>query len=288
MKNFLLFLSAVALSLSAFAAKPHSKANLRVDYSYRAASPYLDSIEYGGKPEIFMLQVAPDESRFFSIKTEFHDSIAATPGGADLINKMQMDALENSGGIQRNAAGEIISITVRKDAFEGVPMRGEAINVYKYPEQMSMMVFDRLSGRDDDYSVYEVPMDDLEWEPGDSTRLILGYECQNAHALYHGRKWTAWYAPDIAVSEGPWQLFGLPGLILRAESDGAEYIFEATSVSECNEQIKDMPGNPDVEKTSRLDFLRQKHELIESPGKAFGIVSKKEPIFHDFKETDYR
>lgn len=287
MKKFLLVLFAAVLTLSAVAATNHSRANMRVDYSFKSIYISSDSLHFK-RPETFMLQVAPDESRFFCIRTEFYDSLAASPGGKELIDKMTMDALENSGGIQRNAAGEITGITVHQDVFDNVPRRGESTNVYKYPEKMSMTVYDCLPGPEKDYLTYEVGMNDLEWEPGDSTRLILGYECQNAHTLYHGRRWTAWYAPDIAVSEGPWQFYGLPGLILRAESDGGEYVYEATSVSGCDEQIKDLPGNPDVEKTTRKEFLKEKLNRAQYPSKAYGIVAKKTTVYRDFPETDYK
>lgn len=50
----------------------------------------------------------------------------------------------------------------------------------------------------------------------DSTTTIIGYPCQLAKTNFKGRTWLAWYAEDIPVSEGPWKLCGLPGLILRA------------------------------------------------------------------------
>ncbi len=44
---------------------------------------------------------------------------------------------------------------------------------------------------------------------------VGGYSCQKATADYGGRHWTAWFASDIAVSEGPYYFHGLPGLILK-------------------------------------------------------------------------
>ncbi|HJE39010.1 MAG TPA: GLPGLI family protein [Candidatus Amulumruptor caecigallinarius] len=69
-----------------------------------------------------------------------------------------------------------------------------------------------------------------EWEIGDSIKIVLGYECIEASANYRGRTWTAWFAPELPVQEGPWKLCGLPGLILEAHDANSDYIFEATGL----------------------------------------------------------
>ena len=69
-----------------------------------------------------------------------------------------------------------------------------------------------------------------EWEIEDETRTILGYECVKATADYRGRKWIAWFAPEIPVQEGPWKLCGLPGLILEAYDTDRDYTFEGCGI----------------------------------------------------------
>lgn len=289
MKKLLLMMAAAIISLSLSAEENHSIANLAAVYKYDCVRPHADSLIYA--TDEMMLQVAPDESRFFSVKTEFYDSIAATPGGKEMINQMVRDALNSTGGIKRDAEGKITSITVDQRAMQSAPRRGMLLNVYKRPEKGEMTVIQSMRGLDDLYYEYQVAMDDLEWMPGDSTAVILGYECQNAVADYHGRKWTAWFAPEIPVSEGPWQLYGLPGLILKAESDGGEYRFTATGVYEINERIKDMPGNPSTEKTTRKECLKVFDDLIHNPGKLFSGAVKVNAgnvkVYHDQPETDY-
>lgn len=288
MKRIITVLVVVAMACTVLlAGRQHSEANLEVTYQYEYAVADVDSIKY--RSDRMLLQIAPDESRFFSIKTEFYDSLAATPGGKGLINDMVLDALNKSGGIKRDAGGGITSITVSHDAMKDVPRRGVCVNVYKYPGQNTMNVYDRVQGSDDAVYTWDVPCDEISWEPGDSSMTILGYECQNAIADYHGRRWTAWYAPDIPVAEGPWQFCGLPGLILGAVSDGGEYRFTATAINECKTLIKDMPGNPDTEKCLRKDFRRLEADIAANPGRNFGIsVSNTRKIHHDLIETDYK
>lgn len=71
----------------------------------------------------------------------------------------------------------------------------------------------------------------------DSVTMILGYQCHLATALYKGRKWSAWYAEDIPVGDGPWLLGGLPGLVLRAYDSQRQYVFEATGMEQMKKDI---------------------------------------------------
>ncbi|PDP55205.1 GLPGLI family protein, partial [Porphyromonas gingivalis] len=43
---------------------------------------------------------------------------------------------------------------------------------------------------------------------------------------------TAWYAEDIALSDGPYIFRGLPGLIVAIGSDDGEYVFELNGMQE--------------------------------------------------------
>jgi GLPGLI family protein len=63
------------------------------------------------------------------------------------------------------------------------------------------------------------------WKLEEDTANILSYTCRKAVCEFKGRKWTAWFAPEIPISEGPWKLCGLPGLILKAEDEQKHYSF---------------------------------------------------------------
>ena len=73
----------------------------------------------------------------------------------------------------------------------------------------------------------ELPQFDWQLEEGDTT--LLGYTCHFASCQFRGRTWRAAYALDIPISEGPWKLCGLPGLILEAmDAEGDfRFVFDA-------------------------------------------------------------
>lgn len=51
----------------------------------------------------------------------------------------------------------------------------------------------------------------------EDTTTILNIVCQKATMEFRGREYTAWFTMDIPINDGPWKLYGLPGLILKAE-----------------------------------------------------------------------
>lgn len=80
----------------------------------------------------------------------------------------------------------------------------------------------------------EVPS--IKWSLKKDSQKILGYTTYKAIANFRGRDYIVWYAPDIPVNHGPWKLNGLPGLILKAETDLFSY--EATRIVLNSDSIK--------------------------------------------------
>ena len=155
-----------------------------------------------------------------------------------------------------------------------------------------------------DNYVYAEDIEPQEWILGDSVRSILGYECRLAESDYRGRHWIAWYAPEIAVSEGPWKLGGLPGLILEAYDSRRHYVFTALGMT------TEVPGKvgihifskSDLSEISREKYLHfrwkrmNEHQDPSEKLRTAGIIKSKrrqekseETIYqyYDFEETDY-
>ncbi|PIK17535.1 GLPGLI family protein [Prevotella intermedia] len=80
------------------------------------------------------------------------------------------------------------------------------------------------------------PLEQPQWDIiADSTKQILNYDCQMARCKFKGRTWTAWFAADIPLDNGPWKLCGLPGLILRAYDSKQQYIFDCVGMKQAGE-----------------------------------------------------
>ena len=65
----------------------------------------------------------------------------------------------------------------------------------------------------------------INWQILPDTSDFKGYKIQKAVVSFGGRQWTAWFAPDIKISDGPYKFCGLPGLILKLEDDRGDYRF---------------------------------------------------------------
>ena len=79
---------------------------------------------------------------------------------------------------------------------------------------------------------YEEDWEKPEWEISDESKEIMGYQCFKATTDYRGRRWTAWFTPEIPIQDGPWKLCGLPGLILEAKDNHSEYHFIANGLKQ--------------------------------------------------------
>ena len=244
MKTIVSILLLASLAVQAVARDPLiDRAYMKCLYRY----VYLnDTLTGKTKDDLLILQIGKSISKCFSHYSNQVDSLSALPNGDMIIGKMIDDAM-NSGEFMRG----------------NYPHKRLKTYIYKnYPEGR-MTVTDGLILQDYCY------VDSLHtqiWTMGDSTREVLGYTCQQATADFRGRRWTAWFATDIPVSDGPWKLGGLPGLILEAYDEGQQHVFTAVGL----ERVKDEPiifnrsfgDNQKFEQTNRLEFLRSKKKSL--------------------------
>ena len=77
---------------------------------------------------------------------------------------------------------------------------------------------------------YTEPTEMPAWQIQSETKELLGYNCQLASCDFRGRQWYAWFSTDIPINEGPWKLFGLPGLVLEAWDSKKHYVYKAVGL----------------------------------------------------------
>ena len=150
--------------------------------------------------------------------------------------------------------------------------------LYKnYPSDGETSFLDRIA------SNYYLCIEKVEvpnWEIiPDSTTSIIGYKCQLAKASFKGRTWYAWYSEDIPLNEGPWKLYGLPGLVLRAYDQRKQYIFDAMGMATLNGTADITYTQKEREKITQKELRETKNkfdavETLHAVEKKTGIVSK--------------
>lgn len=76
-----------------------------------------------------------------------------------------------------------------------------------------------------DYFSYQTT-DKMDWKLENETKTSGQYNLQKATTNYGGREWVAWFSKDINISEGPYKLKGLPGLIFELNDSNNNFIFK--------------------------------------------------------------
>ena len=273
----ILYLLLTSLAVQAAAREPMiDRAYMKCLYRY----VYLnDTLTGKTDDDLLVLQIGTRISKCFSHYSNQVDSLSALQNGNMMLGKMISDAMNNGEFMRGNYPHKRLKTYIYKN----------------YPEGR-MTVTDGLILQD---YCYVDSLHTQTWTMGDSTREVLGYMCQQAMTDFRGRRWTAWFATDIPVSDGPWKLGGLPGLILEAYDEGQQHVFTAVGL----ERVKDEPiifnrsfvGNQKFEQTNRLEFLRSKKKsLMDLNGyiqMETGIdLSQGEPkkvMRYDLLERDY-
>ncbi len=232
----------LTMCLVAIAANAQTKADIEV--SYTMTSPNMRTGKLGDSTHQYILLANSSQSKFYSPRTEQIDSLCSTPDGEAKFKEMQRAAA---------LAGN----------FDDIPRRDGSMYVVKSTDANVMKVCDTAGM---EQYVVEEPIENIDWTiVEDSVKKVLGYDCIMATADYHGRKWTAWFTPEIPLQAGPWKLAGLPGLILEADADNGVYSFVATGIQNTTRQISQVYLADRYEKVSRKDLLKAQRSFLDNP-----------------------
>ncbi len=208
--------------------------NMEFVYDYRCCVDTTGSLEDNISSDNMLLQIGPDGlSKFSSYKNLTVDSI-----------------------LMRSTQEQIADA-----AMEGKLSNGEFMTIYKNYPAGRLTHTEKIC---QDWFRYDEDMPKLEWELTDSVTNVLGYECQSARCKFRGREWTVFYTEDIPLTDGPWKLQGLPGLIMKASDENGHYTFECIGIKSKADRpitIYKVPFN----KTDRKGYYDAKHRYEINP-----------------------
>lgn len=232
------FFTLILLYVVAVAAIAQQKADIEVSYTGILPS-YTDSTQI--KELKMNLLCNAHQSKYFNKISEYCDSMTSTSEGKKQLQEIQMAAW------MTQTPGGGITIDMTKG---NAPIK--RIHLYVYTADSYIDVFDMFG---DQLLTYSEPYAEQIWEIiPDSTINILGYECVMAESDYHGRRWKAWFTPEIPVAFGPWKLRGLPGLILKAEADGG-FKFVANGIEKTDQIMHPIYKRDEYDRTDRKKAL---------------------------------
>lgn len=150
--------------------------------------------------EVFLLQVLQDKSFFVS------------------ENLVKADSL------RKNDIMKAINATPKGEPIHIVASSRPNVKFY-YTITQSNQNVEYLERIDANLYSYQEPVI-KDWQLSEDAKIVNTLHCKKATLQYKGRIWTAWYAPEIPLPYGPYKFSGLPGLIIKMESEDGDFSFQ--------------------------------------------------------------
>ena len=247
---------------------------LKCSYEYKSVK---DSVKHEQKEDLVLLLIGKSHSAFYSYYTFQTDSLRLSPDYQIKWRQAFLTAFQKDGAAATNFYFRRLTSYTYKDFL---------LNTIKTYDDVNNSLF-----------VYEDTLDAQQWELMDSIKIVLGYICQKAETVYHGRIWTAWFAADIPIDNGPWKLGGLPGLIMEAYDANNEHHFTMNGLQQVNHTpIIDKSKEGKYKRTTRIKFLKAKRDFEENSARiiqaqtdvSLDFDASSKTIHRDYLETDYK
>lgn len=118
-----------------------------------------------------------------------------------------------------------------------------------------------LKDPEKDYvAIEDIPQ--IEWVITDEQKKFGNYDCTKANAEFRGRKYTAWFSPEIPINKGPYKFHGLYGLIFEIYDSKREVNFKLLNISFTKQKLN-MPDLKKYPKISREDYFKSNKNFLE-------------------------
>jgi len=124
---------------------------------------------------------------------------------------------------------------------------------------------------------YKENIEIFNWELAGDTATICGYKVQKATTDFGGRKWIAWFSPELPINDGPYKFNGLPGLIVKIFDTHKHYEFELVSIEKPRQKLMIDYLKKDFIETTKQGFFSAKDAFRDDiiyRAKAAGLPSK--------------
>lgn len=155
------------------------------------------------------------------------------------------------------------------------PRKPETMRIYKERGTNKVVTidygpFDYAEGAQT-YLYFEEMLPEMKWEISSDTTTILDYVCMKATTSFRGRTYDVWFTLDIPVNDGPWKLYGLPGMIMKAETRDGIFKFKAIGLESIKEWAIAFPTD---RKLVQAKSLKQVNDYRANSRKAVQVIIK--------------
>lgn len=199
MKKYILASALLIISFWGYSQRYQSIDKLKYHFEYEL-NYQPDSNDIKSRKSERMLLLIGDSSSIFYSKNEFlRDSIYIANQIWNLSANEKISILEN----------------IPKSNFKYRITKNQSSNKLFFEESISRDVFQ-----------YQELRELFNWEILDSSKVLLGYNCQKAVTNFGGRSYEAWFTSTIPLNDGPYKFNGLPGFIVSISDTKKHYNFQ--------------------------------------------------------------
>jgi GLPGLI family protein len=105
----------------------------------------------------------------------------------------------------------------------------------------------------------------IKWTLHSDTKLVGRFNCQKATCTFRCAEYTAWFSGEIPVSNGPWKLGGLPGLILELTNETINEVYRLSELDYPTRKVRPAPNFSKKEKeyNSYREFAEDQRKEVQ-------------------------
>jgi len=197
--------------------------------------------------DTMLLDIGTGISRFYDPARLTRDSVVSNlfnPANQSSVKAVNIFRGESSKQVTE-MPGTVGSNNTEGESYQILKDKKGNVTVLDYVSNMSPKL------------LFEDNLGKLNWQLEEGTDTIATYVCQKANLKFRGRNYTAWFAPDVPVNDGPWKFSGLPGLILKIEDTDQLYSFTLIGMIQPKNPLPITIEKSDYLKITRDDYNKQ-------------------------------
>jgi len=242
---------------------------------YKFSQPITTNNQTIQQVDTMTLDIGAKASHYYDPARAMRDSIF----GDFMSNKLNPSTIQSLSVLKDAAASFDTSAGTTIESGT----KGETVHLYKKRLSNEIIIIEKAENSQNKYRCIDnvIP----KWDITADTLTVLGYLCQKANTFFRGRTYEAWFTPDIPVNDGPWKLYGLPGLILKANDMENLFSFEIIGLEHLNPVIDIRLSKEDYIKASRKDLEKLKNK--RSGGMAVNVNGGNVVIVQKKNENKY-
>lgn len=242
------------------AEREHDKAFLRIVYAFTQKNYTRESLS--SRTDTMALDIGHRYSEFYDMTASEKDSLKKLVFKSDRLKSLTI--IKN-----REIAESVVNTYRPEKGNMFTPNSYITFTIYKDRDEKHVYTLDKETSGTETSVFLNEEMQPQQWSIDGDTCTILNYLCNKATTKFRGREYEVCFAPEIPVNEGPWKLYGLPGLILAAKTTDGIFSFQAIGIQEINDKSIAIP---DGKGSEICKDLKQYHQFIQSKARTESFV----------------